>query len=60
MYYVNRTIQRMSWYVRGKPHRIDGPAVTTYYDNGSLKQEKWFFNGEIHSIKWSSYYRISR
>lgn len=55
------------WFLNGKLHRVDGPAVTNkkivcYYLNGELHRvdgpaiiddmcEKWFLNGKLHRVE---------
>lgn len=38
------------WLVDGILHRDDGPAVVSYYDDGSVRTEWWFKHGKIHRI----------
>lgn len=30
------------------PHRLGGPAVTYYHEDGSLDSEYWYFMGKLH------------
>ena len=53
-YEINGLSKLEGWYIDGNEHRLDGPAMITYYtreDNIALhaiKQETWFFNGKVH------------
>ena len=44
MFYVNRNGTKR-WYLNGKYHREDGPAVE--FANGT---KEWYLNGELHRI----------
>jgi len=52
-YETNGLSKSEEWFVDGKQHRLDGPAVIFYYtreDNTAMhiiKQETWYINGEI-------------
>ena len=41
---------REAWYVMGKCHRLTGPAVTLYYEDGTKKEERWITNGKLHRV----------
>ena len=45
-YYENGQIQSEYWYVNGKRHRLDGPAIVYYYKNGQIESERWFVNNK--------------
>jgi hypothetical protein len=48
---INDLIHRESWYQNGELHRINGPAVTYYYDrknNSNLKFQGWFYRNKLH------------
>jgi len=38
-----------SWYVNGKRHRDNGPAVSIVYEDGVLCQE-WYINNLLHRL----------
>ena len=41
-------IQYNEWVKNGKLHRIDGPAINTYFESGQLCIEKWFKDGKCY------------
>jgi antitoxin component YwqK of YwqJK toxin-antitoxin module len=46
---------RESYYLNGKRHREDGPALIQYNENGNIKSEKYYLNGKkITKIKFDS------
>ena len=40
-FYSNGNIKREMYYQNGKPHRIDGPAIYSYYETGELKTAEY-------------------
>lgn len=36
------------WYLNGKKHREDGPAVIYYYSNKKIRTEEWWYHGTPH------------
>ena len=46
MYYKNKKIEKETYYQCGNLHRLDGPAVIWYYENGSIKKEDFWVNGK--------------
>ena len=39
-----------SWYTDGERNRIDGPAVTYWYENGNKEFESWYTDGKRNRI----------
>lgn len=37
-------------YFRGKLHRMSGPAIIYYHDNGTIRCEEWYNNNKVHRI----------
>ena len=37
-----------TWYVNGKPHRDDGPALEIDIKSKDIKSDYWFKDGELH------------
>ena len=37
-----------SWFLNGKHHREDGPAVERWLKNGQKFEESWWLNGKYH------------
>ena len=35
------------FFKNGELHRLHGPAITYYYDNGKKEEELWFFKGTM-------------
>lgn len=38
------------WYQNGKLHRLDGPAVASWHDNGKSAREEWYQNDKCHRL----------
>ena len=36
------------WYQNEQTHRENGPALTSWYENGNKKSEKWYQDGQRH------------
>jgi len=36
------------WFVRGKLHREEGPAVTWWHRNGTIKRKAWYEHHKLH------------
>jgi len=43
-------IEYEAWVKNGKLHRIDGPAVIRYLENGQLQNISWHINRKFHRI----------
>ena len=41
-------VHMKSYRKNGKPHRVGGPALIFYHDNGSIESEFYYQNGERH------------
>ena len=54
-YYKSGQIQLEEWYLNGKFHRVDGPAVIQYYKSGKKQQEFWRVNGISHRVDGPAY-----
>ena len=50
-YYENGQKEFEVWYLNGKRHREDGPAVQRWYPNGQKKSESWWLYDEKYSRK---------
>ena len=55
MYYENGNIERESWYINDKLHRLDGSASVWYYKNGNIEREFWFINDNYHRFNGPAY-----
>jgi len=40
------SIESERWYLDGKRHRLDGPAVVWYYEDGSIYSEGWYLDNK--------------
>ena len=49
-YHANGQVRCESWYVNGKRHRLDGPAVIQYNANGHEASEAWLVNGAYQRL----------
>ena len=48
-YYESGQIWSEYWYIDGKRHRTDGPAVVWYYESsGQVESEYWWVDGKWH------------
>ena len=47
-YYENGNISSEHYYLNGKYHREDGPAIISYYLNGQIQSEDYCLNGQYH------------
>ena len=47
-YYYNGNIEFEAYYINGKRHKEDGPAVIAYYENGNIKYMNYCINGVFH------------
>ena len=47
-YNKNGQVERESWYLNGRLHREDGPAIIWYHKNGQIEHEHWYFNSQSH------------
>ena len=50
-FYYNGQIEHEAYYLNGKQHNPDGPAVKHWYDNGQIKYEEYYLNGELLTKK---------
>jgi len=48
-YVVSATFLKISYFLNGYEHRINGPASITYIDN-KLYIERWYYKGNFHRI----------
>lgn len=46
---VSSTFLKISYFLNGKEHRINGPAKQTYINN-RLFLESWYYKGNFHRI----------
>ena len=49
-YYDRNIISNEEYYINGKRHRENGPAIIYYYENGSVQIENYYFNNKLHRI----------
>ena len=43
------------WYQDGKLHRLNGPAIIDYYEDGSIQSESWYQDGKRHRLDGPAY-----
>ena len=43
-YWSSGNIKNITYVVDGSPHRVDGPALTYWYENGQNKREEYSIN----------------
>ena len=41
-----KPIYQKEWFLNGKLHREDVPAVISYYRSGDIEYEVWYLNGK--------------
>ena len=46
----NGNIYCEEYWVNGKKHRLDGPAVVYYYENGNIHCEQYWVNDKYHRL----------
>lgn len=51
-YYNSGIIKKISLFVNNNLSWDDGPAVTKYYEDGTIKYEKWYVLWEVIKEKW--------
>lgn len=49
-HYDGRTKKNERWEIDGKLHRVDGPAVLEYDEDGQKIREEWFQNNLLHRL----------
>lgn len=47
-YYKSDKPKEELYYLNGKSHREDGPAVVRYFESGKRRSERWGLNGKLH------------
>jgi antitoxin component YwqK of YwqJK toxin-antitoxin module len=47
-FYENGQKKSEYWYLNGKRHREDGPAIQKWFENGQKRYEEWYLNGKSH------------
>lgn len=47
---ITKNIKYEAYYINDKLHRIDGPAVNEFLENGFKILEKWVVNGKEHRV----------
>ena len=47
-YFLNGNIWYKRYYLNGKLHRDDGPAVIRYYRNGNIRVKEYHLNGKLN------------
>ena len=50
-----KSIYQKEWFLNGKLHKEDGPAVIGYYLSGDIEYEVWYLNGNEHRTDGPSY-----
>jgi hypothetical protein len=48
--YPNGLVREHKWFNEGAEHRVDGPAVIQYDQNGDISEEHWFCHGKLHRV----------
>ena len=48
IYYDNGQKKYERWYLNGKRHREDGPALQYFHSNGQKRYEYWYLRGKFH------------
>ena len=51
MSHLKGKIKQELWYLDGKLHRVDGPAIIQYYKSGKKQGEIWYLNGDESNHK---------
>jgi len=49
-YHDNGLKRSEYWYLNGKLHREDGPAIQYWYYNGQKLSEEWYLNDKCHRL----------
>lgn len=49
-YHLNGSLYTVKYYLKGKLHRIDGPADNSYYSNRQKCHEEYRINGYPHRV----------
>jgi antitoxin component YwqK of YwqJK toxin-antitoxin module len=59
-HYENGNINPEEYYIDGKRHREDGPAIIYYYGNGNIFYEAYYLNGKYHREDGPAYVSYDR
>lgn len=60
-YHSNNRIERLSWFVNSGYHRVTGPAVIEYDENGVIVSESyWLDQSELTRDEWLNDSRVIR
>lgn len=43
-------LQSETWRLNGRRHRTDGPALITYWPDGTVGYERWRQHGQLHRL----------
>ena len=54
-YYKDSCKENEAWYLKGKLHRVDGPAFVLYNKSGNIQYEAWYFNRKRHRVDGPAY-----
>jgi antitoxin component YwqK of YwqJK toxin-antitoxin module len=54
-YYENGQIKSQRWFLNGKQHNENGPAIIWYYENGKIEYQYWYINGNRHNENGPAY-----
>lgn len=54
-WYKTGQIEKIEYYVYGKPHRIGGPAIQEFHIDGTPKSESWYKNWKFHRLDGPAY-----
>ena len=62
VYYESGKVKSEFWYENKRKHRIDGPAVISYCEDGKFVYDQWWLNGNyiVDIKKWlkENYYSV--
>ena len=48
-YYDNGNISSEQYFLNGKYHRENGPAIIRYYQDGKIEHESYYLNGILYA-----------
>jgi len=54
------SIESEQWWLDNKLHRLDGPAVVSYYKDGSIYSEYWYLDSKQHRSDGPAIVRYSK
>lgn len=56
-YYSNGQIRSERWINKEAMvlHRLDGPAVRYWFEDGRARSEEWWVNGQLHKLDGSAF-----